>query len=223
MTLAGVAIVSSAFHFWPFEAGRAWQILCPSNLAVLVWMLICAMWMLNRNGRRRVFGLLAHISVLAYVAVNVLSLAFAPEPARAINFTVKLALMLIAGYMLLNFALSTEKRLKIMYILAAAAAAITIVYCLAARFGAGSDSFGFQRNAYKYGTYIGVLVPLCAVYLLTESRNWAKLLGGVLVAAAILSSGSLGAVAAIVVGLALSAVLLRRLSVRLSIVGSVLC
>jgi hypothetical protein len=132
----------------------------------------------------------------------------------------KLALMLIAGYMLLSFALSTEKRLKIMYTLTAAAAAITIVCCLATRFGAGSESFGFQRSAYKYGTYIGVLVPLCAVYLLTESRNWVKLLGGMLVAAAIISAGAL---AAIVVGMAVSAVLLPRLSVRLSIAGSVLC
>jgi hypothetical protein len=223
MTLAAVAVLSSAFHFWPFEASRAWQMLCPSNLAVLVWVLICGMWMLGRDGRRKVRWLLPHISVLAYVAINVLSLAFAPELARAASFTMKLALMLITGYMLLSFALSTEKRLKIMYILAAAAAATTIIYCLAARFGAGSESFGFQRSAYKYGTYIGALVPLCAVYLLTESRNWVKLLGGMLVAAAILSSGSLVAVAAIVVGLAVSAVLLRRLSVRLSIVGSVVC
>ncbi|MHC4155724.1 MAG: hypothetical protein ACYST6_12485, partial [Planctomycetota bacterium] len=138
-------------------------------------------------------------------------------------FTMKLALMLIAGYMLLNFALSTEKRLKITYILTAAAAAITIAYCLAARFGAGSETFGFQRSAYKYGTYVGVLVPLCGVYLLTDSRPWAKVFGGMLVATAILSSGSLGAVAAIVVGLALSVVLLRPLSVRLCIVGSVVC
>jgi O-antigen ligase len=181
------------------------------------------MWMFRRETRRKVLGLLPHIGVLAYVAINVLSLAFAPELARAINFTMKLALMLIAGYMLLSFALSTEKRLKIMYILTAAAAAITIVYCLAARFGAGSESFGFQRSVYKYGTYIGVLVPLCGVYLLTDSRGWVKLLGGMFVAAAILSSGSLGAVAAIVVGLALSAVLFRRLSVRLSIAGSVVC
>ncbi|MHC4332678.1 MAG: O-antigen ligase family protein [Planctomycetota bacterium] len=223
MVLAGAAIIASAFHFWPFEASRAWQVLCPSNLAVLVWMLICGMWMLRRETRRKVSWLLPHISVLAYVAINVLSLAFAPELARAINFTMKLALMLIAGYMLLNFALSTEKRLKITYILTAAAAAITIAYCLAARFGAGSETFGFQRSAYKYGTYVGVLVPLCGVYLLTDSRPWAKVFGGMLVATAILSSGSLGAVAAIVVGLALSVVLLRPLSVRLCIVGSVVC
>jgi len=223
MVLAAVAIVSSAFHFWPLENSRTWQMLCPSNLAVLIWLPICGFWLLRKDARQKAAGLLPHVSVLAYVAINVLSVAFAPDFGRAANFTIKLALMLVGGYILLTFAISSEKTLKISYILAAAAAGISVFYCLAARFGFGSDSFAFHGSAYKYGTYIGILVPMCGVYLLTDSRSWPKLLGGVLAAGAILSSGSLGAVAAIVAGLALSVVLLPRLPVRLSIIGSVVC
>jgi hypothetical protein len=223
MVLAGVAVVASAFHFWPFEQSRTWQMLCPSNLAVLIWVLICGAWLLKNKTREKLAGILPHVSVLAYVAINVLSVAFAPDLGRAVSFTMKLALMLVGGYMLLSCAISSEKRMKIMYAFAAAAAGISVVYCLAARFGFGSESFGFHGSAYKYGTYIGILVPMCGVYLLTDSRSWPRLLGGVLAAGAILSSGSLGAAAAIVAGLALSVVLLRRLSVRLSIIGAVVC
>jgi hypothetical protein len=223
MVLAGVAVVASAFHFWPFEQSRTWQMLCPSNLAVLIWVLICGAWLLKNKTREKLAGILPHVSVLAYVAINVLSVAFAPDLGRAVSFTMKLALMLVGGYMLLSCAISSEKRMKIMYALAAAAAGISVVYCLAARFGFGSESFGFHGSAHKYGTYIGLLVPMSAVYLLTDSRSWPRLLGGILAAGAILSSGSLGALAAIAAGLALSAVLLPRLSVRLSIIGSVVC
>jgi hypothetical protein len=221
--LAAVAIVSSAFHFWPFEQSRTWQLLCPSNLAVLIWVLVCVLWLLRKDARRKAAGLLPHVSVLAYVAINVLSVAFAPDFGRAISFTMKLALMLAGGYMLLSCAACSEKRRRLGYALAAAAAGISVLYCLAARFGFGSESFGFHGNVHKYGTYIGILVPMSAVYLLTDSRSGPKVLGGVLAVGAILSSGSLGAVAAIVVGLVLSAVLLPRLPVRLSIIGSVVC
>jgi len=197
--------------------------LCLSNLAVLVWVLICAYWMLKRETRGKILRFLPHISVFAYLVISVLSVAFAPEPVRAANFTMKLALMLIGGFMLFSFAACSEKRLQIMYILTAAAAATSVAYCLATRFGAGSESFGFHVSAYKYGTYIGTLVPLCAVYLFTDSRAWVSLLGVLLVSGAILSAGSLGAVAAIVVGLAVAVVFLRRFWVRLCIVGSVVC
>ena len=223
MVLAGVAVAASAFHFWPFEQSRTWQMLCPSNLAVLIWVLICGAWLLKNKTREKLAGILPHVSVLAYVAINVLSVAFAPDLGRAVSFTMKLALMLVGGYMLLSCAISSEKRMKIMYAFAAAAAGISVVYCLAARFGFGSESFGFHGSAHKYGTYIGLLVPMSAVYLLTDSRSWPRLLGGILAAGAILSSGSLGALVAIAAGLALSAVLLPRLSVRLSIIGSVVC
>ena len=163
MVLAGVAVAASAFHFWPFEQSRTWQMLCPSNLAVLIWVLICGAWLLKNKTREKLAGILPHVSVLAYVAINVLSVAFAPDLGRAVSFTMKLALMLVGGYMLLSCAISSEKRMKIMYAFAAAAAGISVVYCLAARFGFGSESFGFDGSAHKYGTYIGLLVPMSAV------------------------------------------------------------
>lgn len=221
MILAAVAIVSSAFHFWPFEQSRVWQMLCPSNLAVLIWVLICGFWLLRKDARPAVGALLPHVSILVYVAINVLSVAFAPDFGRAASFTTKLTLMLVGGYMLLSCAAGAEKRLQVIYALAATAAWISVSYCLAARFGFGSESFGFHDSAHKYGTYIGILVPMTAVYLLTDSKSWTKLLGGLLAAGAILSSGSLGAVAAIVTGIVLSAVLLPRVTVRLSIIGSI--
>jgi len=40
LALVGVVVISSAFHFWPFDKSKAWQILCPANSVLLIWILI---------------------------------------------------------------------------------------------------------------------------------------------------------------------------------------
>ncbi|MCX5637289.1 MAG: hypothetical protein NTX52_06305, partial [Planctomycetota bacterium] len=84
--LAGVAIVSSAFHFWPFENSSAWQILCPANMAVLIWSVVLAGYILLKRGRWTGASLLPHMSVFAYLCINALSAAFAPDLSRTISF-----------------------------------------------------------------------------------------------------------------------------------------
>ncbi|MHC4647714.1 MAG: O-antigen ligase family protein [Planctomycetota bacterium] len=220
--LAGIAIVSSAFHFWPFENSKAWQMLCPANSAVLLWVLVLGVYLLLKRRLGAGESLLPHVSVLAYVGVNVLAVAFAPDLNRAANFTVKLALMLIGGYVLFSSAIYSLKTLRLVYGLATVAVALSVSYCLVARLAFGADDFGFHGSAYKYGTYIAVLACLCGVYLFTSGNAWTRLLGGVLVVAAIISSGSVGAVVSIAAGIATSAIVLPRWSVRLGLVAVLL-
>lgn len=223
MVLAAVAIVSSAFHFWPFDNSKTWQMLCPPNLAVLVWILILVGFALLKWGRWASSSLLPDLSVFAYLSVNVLSMAFATELGRAAIFTSKLALMLVGGYVLFSSAIFNQRSLHAVYGLTVAAATISISYCLLVRFGLGSDGFGFHNNAYKYGTYIGVLVPLCGTYLFSSSKSSMWLLGLALAIGGFVSSGSIGAVAAIIAGMVTSAIIIRKWPVRVLIMSSMVC
>lgn len=222
VVLATVAVAASAFHFWPFAQSKAWQMLCPSNLAVLAGSGIVAPFFLLRRTRRKVAQLLPHASVFAYLGVAVLSIAFAASAARAVAFTAKLVLMLIGGYALLNAAIANTRRLRTIYAVTAAAAFTSVACAVLARFVFGSDGFGFFDNAYKYGTYVGILTPLCSGYLFASGRVWARLLAAFLLIGAAVSSGSLGALATITAGMAAFAVF-SGWSAKLCVAGCLVC
>ena len=222
LALTGIAIVSSAFHFWPFDEKRAWRMLCLPNLAVFLWIAALLLYGLSRRGRRTIASLLPHVSIFAYVGINVLSIAFAAGPGRAVSFTLKLGLMLIGGYLLFGSAASGVRALRTIYGLIIAAAVISVSYSLLGKYGVHASESGFFGNSYKYGTYVGTLVPLCAAYLFMSSRDWQRLLGGVLVVEALISSSSLGCVAAIAAGMVVSAIVVPRWWVRFYIMGCLL-
>jgi hypothetical protein len=209
LALSGVVIISSAFHFWPFDESKAWQMLYPSNLAVLVWVLILmGYFIVNRDHWILRFSL-PHLSVLAYLVINLLSIAFAQDFGRAINFTFKLGLMFVGGYLLFRSAISDVDSLRIIFGLIITAVIISMTSTMFFRFGLHSEKFGFFNNAYKYGTYIGTLVPLCVAYLFTSPRYSKKLLATFITFSALLSVGSLGGMIAIVIGLTVFAVTIR--------------
>ncbi|UCG48445.1 MAG: O-antigen ligase family protein [Phycisphaerales bacterium] len=222
LALTGMAIVSSAFHFWPFEDKQVWRMLCLPNLGAFLWIAALSLYGLSGRGRRRISTLLPHVSILAYVAVNVMSIAFAAGPGRAVSFTIKLALMLIGGYLLFCSAMSGVRPMRTIYGLIIAAAVICVSYSLLGKYGVHGSESGFFGNSYKYGTYVGTLVPLCAAYLFMSSRDWQRLLGGVLVVEALISSSSLGCVAAIAAGMVVSAIVVPRWWVRFYIMGCLL-
>jgi O-antigen ligase len=223
IALTGVAIVSSALHFWPFDSSKAWQMLCLPNSAVLMWILILTVYFFLKRGQGTDTSLLPHLSVFAYLAVNVLSVAFAANSVRAISFAGKLTLMFIGGYVLFSSAIFSTKSLRIIYGLATTATLISVAYCLLARFGFGSNNFGFFDNLYKYGTYTGILAPLCTSYLFMSSRFSKQLLAAILLIGTLISSGSLGAVIAITVGMTAFAVVIKRWLFRICVVGCLLC
>jgi hypothetical protein len=221
--LAGVAIVSSAFHFWPFEDSKAWQLLCPANLALFLWIAVLVGHVLLQHNRRTITSLLPHVSVFAYLGINVLSAAFAPDPGRALSFTIKLALMLAGGYLLFSAAMSGTKSIRTVFGVTVAAVTVSVSCCLVTRFAFGSENFGFFDNAYKYGTYTGTLAPLCGTYLLMSSKGWKRFVGMLLLIGALMSSGSLGTVAAILVGSVVLLVVVQGWSSKILVVGCLAC
>jgi MFS family permease len=223
LALAGIVIITSAFHFWPYEDNKTWQMLCPPNLVVFIWIPILIGYTLLRRKRQTFLDLLPHISIFAYLIINLLSGAFATDLGRAATYTAKLALMLIGGYMLFNAAISNRKSLHIVFGLITTAVIIALTWCLSARFGFGSGEFGSFDSPYKYGTYIGTLVPLCAAYLFMSPRHYLKLLAAAIVIGAIVSAGTIGLLAAITIGLTVFVVIIQRWSVRIYVITSLVC
>jgi len=125
--------------------------------------------------------------------------------------------------MLFSMAISTTKSLRIVYYLMILAVITSLSCCLIGKFAFSSEDFGFFNNEYKYGTYMGTLVPICGTFLFASSGVWKKMFGAVLVIGALISSGSLGAVAAIVVGIVVSAIIIPRWSVRILVIGCFMC
>jgi MFS family permease len=218
--LAGVIIFSSAFHFWPFEDNKVWQLLCPSNLAVLIWTVILSFGFVISMRKKLIQNHLPHISIFAYLLVNMLSLAFSPDLFRFAVFVIKVILMFIGGYTLFSFTLSNRSGRAILYLVATISLFISIAYCITARFLFNHTDFGFFGSGYKYGTYIGMLTPLCATFLILSKGAWTKLLAILLIIGSFVSSGSLGAVCAIFVGLLCATIFINKWPVRLLILFS---
>jgi hypothetical protein len=223
LALAGVVIISSAFHFWPFDESKAWQMFCPSNSALLIWILILMVHFVVNRDHWTCLSLLPHLSVLAYLAINVLSVAFAQDSGRAMNFTFKLVLIFIGGHLLFNSAVSSVSSFRIVYGLMTVALIINVFSTLLARIGLISRNFGFFDNPYKYGTYIGTLTPLCAAYLFMSPRYPNRLLAAILIVSALISVGSLGGMVAILVGMAAFAVMNQGWFVRICVAACLVC
>jgi len=212
LLLAAVAVTTSAFHFWPFDHSKTWKMMNLSNFSCLLTFAPLIFMSISKKYRVKAFSCLPHISVFAYLIINFLSISFAVSFSRSVNYVAKLAVILIGGYFLFRCAASNERFIKIIYKFALIAALISVSYCLFTRFS--ENRFGFHNNYYKYGTYIGTLVPLCGTYLLLSTNKGKVLLGEILIIAAIASSGSLGGVAAIFTGLLTVVFFIKSSSVK---------
>jgi hypothetical protein len=219
--LSVIAIIASAFHFWPFVHSKTWQMLNISNFSVMLGVIVILAISLARYHLGRIRSFLPHISIIVYLAINILSMAMANDLGRAANFTAKILLVLLGGSMMFRAALPDIRSIRIFYNAMIIAVIISILYCLVARFIQHINKFGFHENVFKYGTFIGILVPACATYLFSKLTIWSRLLAITLVICAFVSAGSAGAVAAIIMGLLAGMAVIRQASVRRLIMASI--
>jgi len=220
LPIAAIAIAASAFHFWPFGNSRIWRVLNLPNLACIGVLVVQILISISKKTNSPISSSLPHVSVFAYLAVNFLSIAFAAGLFRSVSFTIKLSIVLTGGCVLFSLAAANERSIKTIYYLATVAAATSVGACLFRRFAQATSSFGFFESLYKYGSYIGILVPLGGIYLLSSRKTVEIFLGMVLIVCAYLSSGSIGAVAAITSGLLSALIFNRKRTAKLLVVIS---
>jgi hypothetical protein len=221
LLLASAAVVLSALHFWPFEQSRTWQMVAPPNLAAALGIALVVSHALWRRRWQVVTASLPHVSVLAFITFCLSSVAFAHSPGRALAYGVKSCLVLTGGYLLVGAAVRDKKSLRLLYGMATLGVALATAGCLLTRYGWSWQRFGFYGSGYKYGTYVGILAPFCAVYLL-ERGGWRRIGGAVLLLGAGMSCATLGALAGITAGVAVFLVVGRRGPARVLALGALL-
>ncbi len=217
IVLAGVVVLTSALHFWPFEDKKIWQMLSAPNLCCGTALAAAAFLLISKKHRRNVITCIPQTSVLVYLTINIISISFADSLSRPLNYSLKLALAFAGGLFLFQKALSKPKVLSLFYTLIAIAASLSILGCLYMRLACDPKQFGFHGNAFKYGTYIGILVPLAGIYLLCGSK-FQSFSGILITAAGVLSAGSAGACLAIFAGLITTLVLSKTPSTRAGVI-----
>jgi len=219
--LAGLAVLASAFHFWPFERSKIWQMLNIPNLCCGIALFGAVILLIFKKSRSWIISYIPHISILAYLAINILSISFADNLSRPLNYTLKLGLVLIGGLFLFQKALSRSKVLNHFYTFIAITVSISILACIYTRLTFDPKHFGFHGNVFKYGTYIGILMPLVCMYLLAGSRS--QIIMAILIAVAgIFSAGSAGAVISIIAGLLTGFILSQKSTIRIHILICIL-
>lgn len=221
IALAGVVVITSALHFWPFEDSKIWQMLNIPNFCCGIALAAAAFLLILKKARSSVLTFMPETSILAYLAINVLSVSIADSLTRPLNYTIKLALVFSGGLFLFQRALSKPKTLSLFYVLIAEAVSLSILACIYTRLACDPKQFGFHGNVFKYGSYIGILVPLASIYLLSGSKIqvlWAILI----TAAGLFSAGSVGACLVIFAGFITALIVISKASVRLNILLCIL-
>jgi len=216
VSLAGVTIVTSALHFWPFRDSGLWQILNIPNFCCGISLATAALFLITKKYRSIVLNFIPDISVMSYLAINILSISFADGLSRPLSYTIKLGLVFIGGLFLFQKALTNPKALKLCYLFLVIAVSLSIINCILTRLFFDQKQFGFHGNVFKYGTYIGILVPLCSIYLLSGS-TLQVLIATLIITFGMFSAGSAGACLAIFAGLITALVMIPKASIKLSI------
>lgn len=220
--LALLVVFTSAFSFWPFPNNEFWRLLNPVNSIVLLWMGICVVvFMRMRKEFLRRYNI-PHVSILAFLLVTILSLCETPDYSRSIIFLAKLAVMFLGAYSLFSHAISNARNIRAIYVVIVMAAFVSVAACLLSRFVQHSDLFGYHRNGFKYGTYIGILVPISCIYLFASGRLWQTTIGVILVLSAIFSCGTIGPILSIVTGLFVAVIIVRSMIPKIVIVVTLL-
>ncbi|MHC5060699.1 MAG: O-antigen ligase family protein [Planctomycetota bacterium] len=217
IVFAGVVVIASVLHFWPFEDSKIWQMLNIPNFCCGIGLALAAVLSIFKKGRDAVFPYMPHVSIVAYLAINVLSISIADSLSRPLNYTLKLALVFTGGLFLFQRALSKPKVLNLFYIFIALTASLAILVCIYTRLTCDPKQFGFHGNVFKYGTYIGILVPLAGIYLFCGSKLQV-LLAILITVAGVFSTGSAGACLAIFAGLITTLVLSKKPPMRAGII-----
>jgi len=218
LMLASAAIILSAFHFFPYENNKFTRMANPSTIAIIIGSLLLLSASSRKTYRKKIENLLPHISVFAYLLINLLSSAFAFSFTRALSFNAKLILFFLAAYLLFNLAISTERSLKFIFGTAITAAVISTSACLLSRFALNIERFGFHQSPYKYATYTAPFIALSSSYLLLKTDKKQKLLAILLIIAAFISAGSIGLPLAIIAGLTATFILTNKKSAKKTII-----
>lgn len=220
--LTFVVVLTLGVHLWPMRGVRLWDMLVPWNAALVLWTLLLLGWSAARLSLAWLRNL-PHAGICAYAALAAISAATAPDLARAFAFALKVALSLLAMHVIVISAVRGDDDIRRIFRCVALTAAGSVCACLLERWVIGTDGFGFFRSGLKYGTFVGMVVPLALGGLLGESSRAWRACGWLLLIGAFGSVGTVGGLAALIAGLLVLLVKppRRRGRAALAVVGAI--
>ena len=170
--LTVLAIIASAFHFWPFTSSPLWKVANIANLSIIAGAVIVivynAFWNLNKTGLQRIS---IPLSIWAYLLFHVLSSAYADTLSRPVIYTYKIFLVMAGGYLLFIQAMNRSNIHWVCWSIIVACG-ISLFSALYTQYGLQNDCCGFFENTYKYGTYMSIVGSFGIVYLLAGRGFW---------------------------------------------------
>jgi hypothetical protein len=199
LSLAVITIIASAFHFWPFEHDKNWQMINIQTVCCAIAVILAVILYIAKRKRSEILPFLPHVSVFIYLIINIISTAYADNLERPMNYNIKLILVFLGGMFLFQKALANGKNLIVIYNVIIMTTFISVAACLYMRLTGDGNRFGFHENVFKYGSYIGIFVPMSCTYLLLGSKG-KNLVGMYLAIASVISIASAGAVLTIIAG-----------------------
>ncbi len=72
VVLAGVAVITSALHFWPFGDSKIWQMFNVPNLCCGIGLAAAGLFLMLKKTRSQVLESRPHISVIIYLVINIM-------------------------------------------------------------------------------------------------------------------------------------------------------
>ncbi len=205
-------------NFWPFEGNRTWEILKPGTSLTIGWLVVLAISAVMSRTVAYVRQVLPHVSILGYVLIVVMSIAFSPAPMRSSLYAVKLLIGLVGVYTLVYAGATTSQRVVNIVRMLIIGVTVSIAYCLWCKLVVGQDRSGFFDSQFKYGTYVGILAPLCVGYLVSSGKM-VSTIGGVLLAlGASLSTSTFGGFLAVQIGVMAAVLFVKRDRLRVLVV-----
>ena len=220
VALGIIAIIASAFHFWPLEEMSFWKLVNLTNLSILLGVVIYVAFTYNNKDLK--LSLLPPVSVWAYIAFHFLSIAYAETFSRPIIYSIKILLVFAGGYLFFMQAFQNKKMLAYVPRVIIAAVIISIGSAIYFQHVFRVSEGGFFGSRYKYGTYTGIMASFAVVYLLSGRRLRDYALAFIIILTFSLSVRSIGGALGVLVGLSVALFFSKDRYLRLSLLTGLL-
>lgn len=198
--LSGSVIIFTSLHHWPLDSTKIWKLINPASMGCVIGILVFITGLFFYD-RAKLLSFLPHVSVVAYILINLLSLSFANSFIRSINYNLKLLIALGGMHILIGISARDIIRVKFLLRSVVTACIISMAGLIIFQHVIHDREFGFHGNIFKFSTYISIVGSVSVAHLLCGKNIYHLITGCVLGFAVMLLSKSVFVIITISVSL----------------------
>lgn len=197
--LAVALVLTMALHSWPIAKYPALRFFWPANLVVLFWAGCVGLRSLRQQGRQALVAYLPPACIWAYMVIGMLSTAAAENLPRAGISAGKTALCVTGTYMLIAAACRSNVPNVIPWALVLTTSGVALHLTL--QTVCNVVPVALFESPLKLGTYMAMMVPMTAAWLLLRGKPWMRVWAILLIVVGLSTCGSFFAWMGMLVGL----------------------